>query len=128
VPVPDKASIRVVLAGRSELVELLSDALRAPGIHILASCHDRGAALAAVRRESPDVCIVDRELDGGGLIAAAAVASPRPAPKVLVVGDQDAPAEKRAARLAGASAYLARSSDADTFLATVFQLGRSASS
>jgi len=125
---PDKTSIRVVLAGRPELVEVLNKALHAPGIDVIASCTNRVQALAAIRQASPDVCIVDRELAGGGLIAAAAAASPVPAPKVLVVGDQNAPAERRAARLAGAAAYLPRSSDAASFVAAVSQLGGKESS
>jgi len=125
---PGKTSIRVVLAGRPELVETLNDALRAPGIRVVASCTNRVQALTAIRQVSPDVCIVDRELAGGGLIAAAAAASPLPAPKVLVVGDQNAPAERRAARLAGAAAYLPRSSDAASFVAAVSHLGGKESS
>jgi DNA-binding NarL/FixJ family response regulator len=125
---PVKPSIRVVLAGRPELVEVLRHALRAPGIRVVASCTDRVQALAVIQKASPDVCIVDRELEGGGLIAAAAVASPRPAPKVLVVGDQDAPAERRAALLAGAAAYLPRSTDPVSFVAAVSQLAGKESS
>jgi DNA-binding NarL/FixJ family response regulator len=116
----------VVLAGRPDLVAVLNDALRAPGIRVIASCTDRAQTLAAVRKASPDVCIVDHELAGGGLIAAAAAASPPP--KVLMVGDENAPAERRAARLAGASAYIARSSDAASFVAAVSQLGGKESS
>jgi DNA-binding NarL/FixJ family response regulator len=119
---PGKPSIRVVIAGRPEVVEVLHDALRAPGIRVVASCTDRVRALAVIQKASPDVCIVDRELEGGGLIAAAAAASPRRAPKVLVVGDKDAPVEERAALLAGAAAYLPRFTDPVSFVATVSQL------
>ena len=118
----------MVLAGHPDLVAVLNDALRAPGIRVIASCTDRAQTLAAVRKASPDVCIVDHELAGGGLIAAAAAASPLPAPKVLMVGDENAPAERRAARLAGAAAYLPRSSDAASFVAAVSQLGGKESS
>ena len=123
-----KTSIRVLLAGRPELVEVLNEALRTPGIRVIASCTNRAQTIAAIREATPDVCIVDRELAGGGLIAAAAAASPVPAPKVLVVGDQNAPAERRAARLAGAAAYLPRSSDAASFVAAVSELAGKESS
>ena len=121
---PGKQSIRVVLAGRPELVDVLIEALRASGIRVVAACTDRVQTLAAIQQASPDVCIVDRELEGGGLIAAAAAASPRRSPKVLVVGDIDAPVERRAALLAGAAAYLPRSTDPVSFAAAVSQLAR----
>ena len=119
---PGTKSIRVVLAGRPKLVSVLNDALRAPGIRVVACCTDRAQTLAALERGAADVCIVDRQLAGGGLIAAAAVASPRAAPKVLVIGDRDAPAEQRAATLAGAAAYLPSSTDAAALVAAVSRL------
>jgi DNA-binding NarL/FixJ family response regulator len=115
-------AIRVVLAGRPELVSVLKAALGAAGIRVVASCADRAQTLAALAQSAADVCIVDRELAGGGLIAAAAAASPRAAPKVLVIGDGEAPAEQRAATLAGAAAYLPSSIDAASLVAAVSQL------
>ena len=119
---PHETVIRVLLAARPDLIEVLDEALRAPGIRVVASCTDRTEALSVLGRVSPDVCIVDRELEGGGLIAAAAMASPRRAPKVLVVGDNNAAAEQRAAQLGGAAAYLPRSSDPAAFVAAVTKL------
>ena len=112
----------MVLAGRPELVSVLKDVLGAAGIRVVASCADRAQTLAALAQSAADVCIVDRELAGGGLIAAAAAASPRAAPKVLVIGDGEAPAEQRAATLAGAAAYLPSSIDAASLVAAVSQL------
>ena len=77
--------------------------------------------MATVRGRTTDVVIVDRNLHGGGLIAAAALAARRRRPKVLVVGG-DAPGERRAARLAGASAYLPRSSAPNAIAALVAEL------
>jgi DNA-binding NarL/FixJ family response regulator len=122
------SSIRVVLAGRAKLVDGLAEALHDPSIRVVAVCTNRIDALAAIHESSPDVCVVDRDLDGGGLIAAVAVASPRPAPKVLIVGDTDTPAEQRAARLAGAAAYLSTSTDAASFVAAVIEAARRKSS
>jgi DNA-binding NarL/FixJ family response regulator len=115
------SSIRVVLAGRAEFVDGLADALTDPPIRLVAVCTNRVEALAAIRGSSPDVCVVDRDLDGGGLIVAVAVASPRPAPKVLIVGDTDTPAEQRAARLAGAVAYLSSSVNPASFISAVIK-------
>src|SRR5712691_5950732 len=100
---------RVALAGPDELIKTLGPGLTAAGVEVVASCTDRADVMATVRRRTTDVVIVDRNLHGGGLIAAAAIAARRRRPKVLVVGG-GAPGERRAARLAGASAYLPRSS------------------
>lgn len=113
----------VALAGPAELVRELAIALTAAGVDVVASCVDRAAVMEAVRQHVTDVVIVDRDLDGGGLIAAAAVAARRRRPKVLVVGG-DRPGERRAARLAGASAYLPRTSAPATIATLVAELAR----
>jgi len=112
---------RVALAGPAELIEALGPGLAAAGVEVVASCTDRADVMATVRGRTTDVVIVDRNLDGGGLIAAAALAARRRRPKVLVVGG-DAPGERRAARLAGASAYLPRSSTPNDIAALVAEL------
>lgn len=74
---------------------------------VAADCGDAAELLAAVARERPEVCVLDRELRGGGLAATAAIASPPRAPKVLLIGGRGSPAEVRAALLAGAADCLA---------------------
>ena len=81
-----EAGARVVIAARSALRRTLHEAVTAAGMHVAADCGSTAELLAAVSRERPDVCVLDRELRGGGLAATAAIASPRQAPKVLVVG------------------------------------------
>ena len=70
------------------------------------------------------VCVLDRELPGGGLIATAAIVSPRRAPKVLVVGGRCSPVERRAALLAGAAGSLPTDADAAAVAAAVSALVR----
>jgi DNA-binding NarL/FixJ family response regulator len=111
----------VALAGPAELMDVLGLALTAAGVDVVASCTDRAGMMATVRKRVTDVVVVDRDLDGGGLIAAAAVAARRRRPKVLVIGG-DRPGERRAARLAGASAYLSRASAPTTIAALVAEL------
>jgi DNA-binding NarL/FixJ family response regulator len=72
-------------------------------MRLAADCGDAAELVAAVARERPDLCLLDRELPGDGLAATAAIAAPARAPKVLVVGGRGSPAEVRAARLAGAT-------------------------
>ena len=99
----DGTGIRVVIASREALRPILRDAVRQAGMQLAADCADAAQLLAAVARERPDLCLLDRELRGGGLAATAAIASPRQAPKVLVIGGRGSPAEVRAARIAGAT-------------------------
>lgn len=95
--------IRVVVAARSASSRAYRDALTAAGIQIVADCGHAADLLAAVSREHPDVCLVDRDLRGGALAVAAAISAPTKSPKVLVVGGRGTAAERRAARLAGAA-------------------------
>jgi DNA-binding NarL/FixJ family response regulator len=92
---------------------------------VVAGCATREEALAAVRWSRADVCIVDRAIDGGGLIATAAIASPpwppRP-PEVLVIGGGPAPEERRAATFAGAADYLPGDPDPARLIAAVAAL------
>ena len=113
-------SIRVVLAARRPLLGALTDALAAPGVEIVAGCTSREEALTAIGRSRPDVCIVDRDLAGGSLIATAAIALVH-SPKVVVIGGRDGGVE-RAFGLAGASAYLPGDLDAAGLLAAVLRL------
>lgn len=92
-----------MIAAGEAMRPTLRDAVRRAGMQLAADCADAAQLLAAVARERPDLCLLDRELRGGGLAVTAAIASPRRAPKVLVVGGHGSLAEVQAARLAGAA-------------------------
>jgi DNA-binding NarL/FixJ family response regulator len=111
-----------VIVGRAPLRRGIQDALDAAGIEVVAGCESREEALSAVGEMRPDVCVVDREIEGGGLIATAALASPPSPPKVLVIGGGGAAAERRAAHLAGAAGYLPGAPDAASLVAAVSAL------
>jgi DNA-binding NarL/FixJ family response regulator len=99
--------IRVVVGARSAPLRAgIRAALTRAGIVVAAEGADAASTVAAVEAERPDVCILDRELPGGALGAAAAVATPAPAPRVLVVGGRGSEPELRAVLLAGANGYL----------------------
>jgi two-component system invasion response regulator UvrY len=114
--------MRVVIASREAMRPILRDAVRQAGMQLTADCADAAELLAAVARERPDLCLLDRELQGGGLAATAAIASPRQAPKVLVIGGRGSPAEVRAARLAGATDAVPADVDAASLAAAVMAL------
>jgi two-component system invasion response regulator UvrY len=119
---PANTEIRVVIASGEAMRHTLRDAVRQAGMQLAADCEDAAQLLAAVAREHPDLCLLDRELRGGGLAATAAIASPRRAPKVLVIGGRGSPAEVRAARLAGATDAVPADVDAASLAAAVTAL------
>lgn len=109
---------RVVIAGAGPIRR----ALAAAGFAVVADPLDAQDAVAAVARERPDVCLLDADLPGGALVAAAAIAAPAVPPAVVVVGDGSEP-QARAAALAGADAYVRRDA-ADRLVDTVAALLR----
>ena len=123
-PSSPRSGVRILVAGREEALALFHEAFAGAGLDVVADCTTREELIAALERTRPDVCVVDRDLDGGGLVAAAAVASPRHAPKVLLVGGRGSAAEQRAARLAGVAGSLPGDADAPTLVAAVSELIR----
>jgi ActR/RegA family two-component response regulator len=117
-----QTNIRVVIATRATWRPRLREAFTAAGIVVAAECDDVTELLAAVSREHPDACVVERELRGGGLSAAAAITSPRRAPRVLMLGGRGSLAERRAARIAGASDCLSADFDAGRVVKVVHEL------
>lgn len=114
---------RLVIAARGGIVSTaVRRSLAAAGFSVLADCSDARSAVAAVRRERPDLCVLDAGLPGGALVAAAAIAIPARPPAIVVVGEGGDP-ESRAAELAGASAYVRSGSD-DGLVDTVAALLR----
>jgi len=98
---------RVVIAGGGDAVRAaIVDALTAVGFLVAAECSDAGSAVAAVAREQPDVCVIDADLPGGALVAAAAISTPSVPPPVLVLDERGTDGTSRAAQLAGATASL----------------------
>lgn len=103
----------VIAAGRGALRLALSRALTAAGFLVTAECSSAHEAVDAVAQDRPDICIVDANLPGGGLVAAAAIALPSPPPAVLVIDPDGTDAALRAAEIAGASGYVRGELDDD---------------
>lgn len=109
---------RIVIAGTAPIRRLLA----AAGFAVVAQPATAHDAVAAVDREHPDVCLLDADLPGGALVAAAAITSPVGPPAVVVIGAGGEP-EARAAALAGADAYVPRDAD-DRLVDTIAALLR----
>jgi two-component system, NarL family, nitrate/nitrite response regulator NarL len=101
----------LIAAGALSRVALRA-AAHSAGLVVVGECASAAEAIALASRESPDVCVLERNLPGGALAAAAAIVAPRRPPAVLLVGGSDSPAERRAALLAGASGYVPGEPDA----------------
>ena len=119
---PTTSRIRVLLAGREQAVAAFHETLTAAGMDVVGSCTTHAQVIARLSSLRPDVCVVDRDLAQGGLVATAAITSPRRPVRVLVVGGTGSAAEERAARLAGASRSLPGDVEAGSLIDAVSEL------
>jgi DNA-binding NarL/FixJ family response regulator len=115
-------AISVLVAAGTAQSRRMREALATKGLVVAAECATAAEAIETAAREHPDVCVVDRQLPGGALAAAAAITSPRQAAKVLVVGGHGSEAERRAAVLAGATDYLPGEPDGGELAAAVLAI------
>lgn len=113
------------LAGRTLLVvdddavfrERVMKALRARGLEV-AGAGDLGAALEAVRHETPELALVDLRLPGGsGLDLVRALGELDPSTIVVVLTGYGSIATAVAAIRLGAVSYLTKPADADQIVA-----------
>jgi DNA-binding NarL/FixJ family response regulator len=92
--------------------------LAAAGVQVADFYGDVEAAIAAARRDNPQLCVLDRDLPGGGIAAIAAITVPGPRTRVVVLGGET-PAEVRAARLAGADECIPQAAGANDLAASI---------
>jgi DNA-binding NarL/FixJ family response regulator len=116
----------VVIAAREAVRDRIRRPLESAGIEIAAESSDLVEALEAVVRQRPKLCLLDRDLPGAGVTTIAALATPRPRPKVLVIGGGSDPAGIRADRLAGATRSLPGDTDPDRVAAALIELASEA--
>src|SRR5215218_495901 len=124
-PVPngDRGRIRVLVAERHRAARVGAVlALEAAGFDVVDDCATAAGAIAKARERRPDVCVVDAELAGGGLAAAAAIAALRPAPRVTVLAASGTVDEVLAALDAGAAGYLLKNISGDRLAVAVGDL------
>jgi DNA-binding NarL/FixJ family response regulator len=81
-------------------------ALLEGGMRVLAEAADRDGAVAAVMRERPDVCLLDIQMPGGGIQAAATLAAVAPRTAVVMLTVSTSREHLLAALRAGAVGYL----------------------
>jgi len=83
-------------------------ALEADGIAVSAEVHSLQELVEAVERFEPDVCLVDVELSGGGIKAAAELAGRVPAVAVVLLADDSGDEKFLDAMRVGATGYVPR--------------------
>jgi DNA-binding NarL/FixJ family response regulator len=81
-------------------------ALMRDGFQVLAEAADRDGAVSTVRRERPDVCLLDIRMPGGGIEAAATLTALVPDTAVVMLTVSDSSVDLLAALRAGAVGYL----------------------
>lgn len=95
--VPTRAGVRIALDGH--------------GFTVCAEAGDARAAVDAVRRERPDVCLLDVHMPGSGIAAAAEIAEAVPETAVVMLTDARNDEDLFAALEAGACGYLPKDID-----------------
>ncbi|HEY7960980.1 MAG TPA: response regulator transcription factor [Solirubrobacteraceae bacterium] len=88
-------------------------ALMRGGFRVLAEVADGDGAVRAVRREHPDVCLLDVRMPGGGIQAAATLAAVAPATAVVMLTVSERSEDVLAALRAGALGYLPKDTSPD---------------
>jgi DNA-binding NarL/FixJ family response regulator len=108
------AGLRVLLVEDSKvLTERLTEAIRQiPDVDLVGTADTEAAALAAIKRDSVDVIILDLHLKQGtgfGVMRALAAAQMRP--RIIVLTNYDLPEYKNAAIALGATHFLDKARD-----------------
>jgi DNA-binding NarL/FixJ family response regulator len=106
--------VRVLLVEDSKvLTERLSEAIRQiPDVELIGTADTEAAALAAVKRDSIDVIILDLHLkQGTGFGVMRALAATELKPRIIVLTNYDLPEYKNAAIALGATHFLDKARD-----------------
>ena len=99
--------VRVVVADRDASTRTgIRMALVQGGFEVCAEATTARSAREAVQRERPDVCLIDTDIEGGGLDAATAITSEAPGTVVVMLGSSADDDRVLAAVRAGARGYL----------------------
>jgi DNA-binding NarL/FixJ family response regulator len=87
--------------------------LERSGFRVVAGVEDADAAVAAVEREQPDVCLLDVRMPGDGIAAAGRIARAHPSVAVVMLTVSREDADLFASLRAGAAGYLLKDTDPD---------------
>ena len=113
---------RVLIALAPAAVVEIGASLDDERLVVCAMVETAEAAIQTADREKPDVCVVDVDLPGSGLSAAAGIRRVHPAAGILLLGRSDEGGDLLDAVLAGARGYAVKPCDPDRLLAEVSRL------
>ncbi len=106
--------LRVVVADdHAPTREMVREALETGGCEVVAEAASAFAALAAAREHQPQVCLLDINMPGSGLLAAADITQALPGTAVVMLTASRDDEDLFAALRAGASGYLIKDMDPD---------------
>jgi len=109
-----KEVVTVVVADDHPTIRLgVRMALMEDGMRVVAEVADRDGAVEAVVRERPDVCLLDIQMPGGGIEAAATLATVAPDTAVVMLTVSTKTEDLLAALRAGAVGYLPKDTPPD---------------
>src|SRR5919199_6393182 len=91
----------------------VGEVLARSGFRVVAEADDADAAVAAVERERPDVCLLDVRMPGDGIAAAGRIARAHPSVAVVMLTVSRDDADLFASLRAGAAGYLLKDTDPD---------------
>ena len=86
-------------------------ALEGSEFTVVAEAHDAPSAVSAALRESPDLCVLDIRMPGGGIAAAAEIAARLPSAVIVMLTVSRDDADLFAALRAGAAGYLLKDTE-----------------
>jgi DNA-binding NarL/FixJ family response regulator len=111
----------VVLADDHPVIRLgVRMALMRGGFEVLAEAADRDDAVEAVLRERPDICLLDINMPGGGIEAAAILAKAAPRTAVVMLTVSQSPDDLLSALRSGAKGYLPKDTSPDRLPAALY--------
>lgn len=106
--------LRVLIADDHPLVrDGVRDALIERGVEVCAEAADTATAVLAALRERPDVCLLDIDMPGNGIVAAREISERLPETAVVMLTVSDDEQDLLAAVRSGAVGYLLKDSDPD---------------
>jgi DNA-binding NarL/FixJ family response regulator len=107
-------ALRVLIADDHPLVrDGVREALTECGVDVCAEATDAPGAVLAALRERPDVCLLDIDMPGNGIVAAQEISERLPETAVVMLTVSDDERDLLAAVRSGAVGYLLKDSDPD---------------
>jgi len=93
--------------------------LEREGFTVVAQALDADEALAAAREYQPQLCLLDIDMPGGGIVAADRISLELPSTRIAVLSGEPQQDQLRDAILAGADGYLPASTSPDRLTAAL---------